>query len=78
MTPDASHYNDSPEYIRGLVEQIKERHGMSQRAIAQRLGIGFTSLKDWMSGKAKHRYPDQFALEQLAEASNLGHADGEA
>jgi len=66
MLPDASRYNPSPDYIRTLVEQIKVRHGLSQRATAQRLGIGFSSLKDWMTGKAKHRYPDQFALECLA------------
>ncbi len=66
MKPDASRYNDSSEYIRGLVATIKARHRLSQQATARRLGIGCTTLKDWMSGKAKHRYPDQFALECLA------------
>lgn len=70
MKPDATKYNKSPEYIRGLVEQIKENQGMSQRAIAKRLGIGFTSLKDWMAGKAGWRYPDQFALECLASCKD--------
>jgi len=66
LKPDASRINADPEYVRGLVAQIKARHGLSQRATAKRLGIGVTSLKDWMSGKAKWRYPDQFALECLA------------
>tara|TARA_R110001606_G_scaffold399270_1_gene583263 strand:- start:1159 stop:1374 length:216 start_codon:yes stop_codon:yes gene_type:complete len=66
MIPNAENYNADPDYIRTLIEQIKERHGMSQRATAKQIGISYSSLKDWMNGKAKHRYPDQFALEALA------------
>lgn len=66
MIPDAANYSADPEYIRGLVEQIKKRQGLSQRAIAKQIGVGFSSLKDWLSGKAKWQYPHQFALECLA------------
>src|SRR5690554_3235364 len=68
MKPDASNYNASPEYISGLVEKIQQRHGMTQRAIARQIGVSFTSLRDWQHGRSKWRYPDQLALELLAES----------
>lgn len=78
MTPDATHYNDSPEYIAGLVAKAQEAHGLSQRAVAQQIGVSFTSLRDWQKGRSRWRYPDQYALERLAEASHLEHADEKA
>lgn len=66
--PDAKRYNSDPNYIRGLVERIGKTRGMSQRGIAAEIGVGFTSLKDWMSGHAKWPYSAQFALERLAAA----------
>lgn len=65
--PDASLYNSSPNYVRGLVEAAKDRHGLSQRAVADTIGAGWTSLKDWMAGKAKIPYACQFSLERLAQ-----------
>jgi len=65
--PDASLYNSSPDYVRGLVEAAKERQGLSQRAVADTIGVGWTSLKDWMAGKAKIPYACQFSLERLAQ-----------
>lgn len=66
--PDAERYNSDPDYIRSLVEQIKERRGLSQRKTAETIGAGWTSLKDWMAGKAKIPYACQHALEELAGA----------
>lgn len=65
--PDASLYNSTPDYVRGLVEAAQAQTGLSQRATAERIGAGWTSLKDWMTGKAKAPYACQFALERLAQ-----------
>lgn len=67
MRPDARNKRDDPAYLREVVAQIKARHGLSQRATAARLGIGQTTLKDWLAGRAGWRYPDQYALERLAQ-----------
>lgn len=55
-------YNGAPEYFCALVE----RTGLSQREIARRLGIGYSSLRAYMDGSRAIIYPVQYALEQLA------------
>ncbi len=68
MIPDSTQYNDSPEYIAGLVARAQEASGLTQRGVARQIGVGYTSLKDWMSGMAKISFPGLYALEKLANA----------
>ena len=57
----------SGEYITELVEQAKQRHGItSQREVARRLGLSITALKDFKAGKNVPNYRDQYALEAMA------------
>lgn len=69
--PDAALHDPSVEYLRGLIEIT----GLSQRAVAERIGIGHRLLKYYLTtpGQGKeHRiapYPVQFALEALARAA---------
>lgn len=67
MKPDACRHNPGPAYLRGLVE----RSGLSQRKIAQRLGITDRMLRYYLAeeGSNGHRtapYLVQYALEGLA------------
>lgn len=62
MKPDASHYNPSPKYIRGLMLAT----GLSQRAIARQIGVSDRMLRYYATGERTCTYPVQFALEQLA------------
>lgn len=70
--PDASLHDPSVDYLRGLVEIS----GMTQRAVAERIGIGHRLLKYYLTtpGQGKERrvapYPVQFALEALARANH--------
>lgn len=68
--PDSSRHDPGVEYLRGLIEIT----GLSQREVAERIGIGFRLLKYYIttpgSGK-EHRvapYPVQFSIERLAAA----------
>lgn len=65
--PDAAHANLTPEYISQLVDLCMERHQFtSQSAVAARIGVGMTTMKNWKSGVAKASYCNQFTLERLA------------
>lgn len=70
--PDASLHDPSVDYLRGLIELT----GLSQRAVAERIGIGHRLLKYYLTtpGQGKeHRvapYPVQFALERLAAGAD--------
>lgn len=72
VAPDAARHNPEVEYLRGLIELT----GMSQRAVADRVGIGHRLLKYYLTtpGQGKeHRvapYPVQFALEALARSDH--------
>ena len=59
-----SQYNPSPAYIRGLVARI----GLSQRLLADELGVTSRIVRYWLNddGKVKIPYVYQFALECLA------------
>ena len=66
--PDASEHNGDPLYLRDLIA----RSGLSQRQVAERLGIRRTELQAYLFSEddPRHRtvpYPVQFALECLAE-----------
>jgi hypothetical protein len=66
--PDASRHDPSVDYLRGLIELTR----MSQREVAERIGIGFRLLKYYLTTPGEGRehrvatYPVQFAIECLA------------
>lgn len=64
MTPDANQHNPSPDYLRDLIA----RSGLSQRECARVLGIGWSTMKDYLNSShpSAAPYAVQFALEQLA------------
>lgn len=67
MKPDASSHNPDPRYLRGLVE----RSSLSQRRIAELLGITDRAMRYYLSDEVSATfrpapYPVQFALECLA------------
>lgn len=69
MKPDACKHDPRPEYLRELIAQT----GLSQREVANRVGIGFRLLKYYLTTPGEGResrvapYPVQFTLERLAE-----------
>jgi len=66
--PDASKHDPSVEYLRGLIEIA----GLSQREVAERIGIGHRLLKYYLTTPGTDKesrvapYPVQFSLERLA------------
>lgn len=76
MTPDANKHVETPESVRILVDRI----GKSQRWIAERIGISERRLRYLLNGSREVEgktvaviitYPEQFALEQLADAAEV-------
>lgn len=64
ISPNAERlYSGSSEYFSSLVEKT----GLSQREVARRLGVGYSSLRAYMDGSRAVIYPVQFALEVLAQ-----------
>lgn len=63
MKPDARKHNPNPKYLRSLIEAA----GLSQRAAAERIGIGDRLLRYYLSGEREAPYPVQFALECLGK-----------
>ncbi len=59
MKPDASTYNPDPQYFRDLVLSIP----MTRVKLAARIGIHERTLRLYMSGTRRFKYPIQFALE---------------
>lgn len=68
MKPDASKHNPDPEYLRSLVLAA----GLSQRACAERIGIGDRLMRYYLSGEREAPYPVQFALECLQTDEDSG------
>lgn len=68
MRPDATRHDPRPEYLRALIAQT----GLSQRAVAERIGIGLRLLKYYITTSREGvesriaPYPVQYALESLA------------
>ena len=67
MKPDASLHDPSPEYLRDLVE----RSGLSQRAVADRLGVDPRTMRYYLARVDSKRrayapYCVQYALERLS------------
>lgn len=70
--PDASKHDPRPEYLRALIE----RAGLSQRAAADAIGVSPRMMRYYLAEASEHRarYPEQFALEALAEACEKDRA----
>ena len=68
MLPDAKLRNYDREYIRDLIEQT----GLSQKAVASRLGITDRALRFYITEPPARNIPYcvQYSLEQLAEGLN--------
>ena len=67
MRPDATRYNPSPTYLRGLLE----RAGVSQQAAARAIGISPRTMRYYLTspesgGYREAPYTVQYALEMLA------------
>ncbi|KVV22321.1 hypothetical protein WK80_22290 [Burkholderia multivorans] len=76
MTPDARKHQPNPDTVRELVQRI----GKSQRWIAERIGISERRLRYLIAGtrdvdgkqvEVATSYPEQFALECLADAAEV-------
>ncbi len=61
MKPDASTYNQDPQYVRDLVLSIP----MTRVELCKLLGITDRALRLYMAGTRKLPYLTQFALECL-------------
>lgn len=59
--PDATFYDPSPEYIRGMIAAIP----LSQRAIARRIGVSDRYIRALVAGSRECSYPVQFCIEAL-------------
>lgn len=74
MKPDARHYNPSPEYLRQLIDRVRDPELMhegkpSQQKIAARLGIPPRTFRQYLTNQESHKdapYAVQFSLEALA------------
>jgi transcriptional regulator with XRE-family HTH domain len=72
--PDATRHDPSADYLRGLIEVT----GLSQREVAERIGIGFRLLKYYLTTPREGvesrvaPYPVQYALEMLAAEKAVG------
>lgn len=61
MIPDASNYDPNPEYLSQLIEST----GITQPALALRLGVNERTIRKWKHGERVAPYLAQFALECL-------------
>lgn len=76
IKPDASKHDPRPEYLRALIE----RAGLSQRAAADAIGVSPRMMRYYIAEGSEHRarYPEQFALEALADACERERAKAQA
>ncbi len=61
MKPDASRYDPRPEYLAELIGST----GLTQAALAARIGVDERTIRRWLSGQRQFNYRDQFAIECL-------------
>lgn len=61
MIPDASTYDPRPEYLAELIEST----GLTQAAVAKRIGVDERTIRRWLSGQRQFTYTVQFAIECL-------------
>ena len=67
-SPDATHHNPDPDYLRGLIDSA----GISQREAARRLGISPRMMRQYLADSdiktaASAPYLVQFGLECLSQ-----------
>ena len=78
--PNIANYDSRLWYTRSVIERAQERHGLSQSALAERIGISRRRLQYIMAGGAYRNgkegryyvsvnwtYLEQYALEALAK-----------
>lgn len=58
-------------YIGQLVQVCCQRHARTVPEVAALIGVGTTTMRDWMNGKARAPYTAQFTLEALASAKTI-------
>lgn len=75
-SPAETRHTDDVAILRDYVERIKNRHGHSQRDQAAALGVGWTTMRDWLNGKARWPKSAQVALEGWAFAPLAEDEDG--
>ena len=61
MKPNAKDYDPRPEYFRELVEST----GLTQKKIAETLGVDERTIRRWLAGDRQFPYTVQLALESL-------------
>ena len=61
MKPDASTFDPRPEYMEELVKST----GLTQVALAARIGANERTIRRWCNGETEFTYRDQFAIECL-------------
>lgn len=61
MKPDATTYDPRPEYLTELIRST----GMTQAAVAARIGVDERTIRRWLSGERTFPYTVQFAIECL-------------
>lgn len=77
-TPERAVHSTDPSVLREYVDRIKDRHGVSQRAQAEALGVGWTTYRDWLNGTAKWPKSAQIVLEQWASSPTESDIDAVA
>ncbi len=66
---------DSPEYAVELVSAAQDKHGWSQRQLAEHIGVKRGALNNWMhrsSTPTKLPFSAQVMLEVLADRRTIG------
>lgn len=61
MRPNPKDYDPRPEYFGELVEST----GLTQKKIAEILGVDERTIRRWLSGERRFSYTVQFTLECL-------------
>lgn len=61
MKPDASTYDQRPEYLAELIRST----GLTQAALAKIIGVDERTIRRWLSGQRQFDYTVQFAIECL-------------
>jgi transcriptional regulator with XRE-family HTH domain len=59
--PNPELRNDSPSYLRGLIEDA----GLAQAEVAQRIGVDARTFRRYLTGESGISYPVQFTVESL-------------
>lgn len=75
-SPAQTHHTSDITVLRGYVDTIKARHGVSQREQAQAMGVGWTTYRDWLNGSAQWPKSAQLALANWADAPLEDDEDG--